>query len=56
MRRAPDKHKVANRKELAQRLGISPNALRIQAFRLRQRLEKGVASCLQEKQDKVDDR
>lgn len=37
--------KVAHRKELAQRLGLGLNALRIKAYRIRQRLYECVASC-----------
>ena len=53
---ATQEHKAENRKELAQRLGISLNELRVRAFRLRQRLKKCIDSCLQETRDKVDDR
>jgi DNA-directed RNA polymerase specialized sigma24 family protein len=39
--------KIANRKHLAERLSIPLNALRIRALRIRERLEKCVAACLE---------
>jgi DNA-directed RNA polymerase specialized sigma24 family protein len=39
--------KIANRKRLADRLGIPINALRIRVLRLRERLEGCVARCLE---------
>jgi DNA-directed RNA polymerase specialized sigma24 family protein len=39
-------NKLDNRKELAQSLGISPNALRLRVHRIRQGLENCVRSCL----------
>lgn len=38
--------KIKNRKRLAQQLGISPNALRNKALRLREKLEDCVCGCL----------
>jgi RNA polymerase sigma factor (sigma-70 family) len=38
--------KIKNREELARRLGIPPNALRIRAHRIRGRLEACVVDCL----------
>lgn len=43
--------KVDYRKELAESLGISLNALRVRTFRIRKVLEKCITSCLQEEQD-----
>lgn len=38
--------KIDHRKELAERLGLGLNALRLKAFRIRQRLHRCVAACL----------
>jgi DNA-directed RNA polymerase specialized sigma24 family protein len=38
--------KIANRHRLASRLQVAPNALRIRAHRIRQRLEACIQSCL----------
>jgi DNA-directed RNA polymerase specialized sigma24 family protein len=38
--------KIAHRKELAQRLGINTNALRVRARRIRATLEQCIESCL----------
>ena len=38
--------KIEHRKRLAERLGITPNALRIQAHRIRQFLQECVRQCL----------
>ena len=38
--------KINNRKQLAQRLGIGPNALRIRAHRVRDSLERCIDVCL----------
>ena len=40
--------KIDNRKELADRLGVAPNALRIRMHRLRTSLHDCVASCLKQ--------
>jgi len=39
--------RIVHRKELAVRLGIAPNALRLRAFRIRAGLQTCVESCLQ---------
>jgi DNA-directed RNA polymerase specialized sigma24 family protein len=41
--------KIQNRRELADRLGIPMNALRIRVFRIRERLETCVHECLEKK-------
>lgn len=41
--------KIENRKRLADRLGIAPNALRIRATRIRASLEDCIRECLQRK-------
>jgi DNA-directed RNA polymerase specialized sigma24 family protein len=41
--------KIASRKDLASRLGIELNALRIRAFRIRTALQKCVHDCLRQK-------
>lgn len=46
--------KVAKRVELAQSLGLSPNALRLRVHKIRQALEKCVRSCVQGENEKVD--
>jgi RNA polymerase sigma factor (sigma-70 family) len=43
---APDKMDKVRRKELANALGIPPNALRIRAYRIRVEVEKCVENCL----------
>jgi DNA-directed RNA polymerase specialized sigma24 family protein len=40
------RRKINNRKELARRLGIGPNALRIRAHRVRDGLEKCIDTCM----------
>jgi len=40
---------IENRKRLAERMGITPNALRVRADRVRNSLEKCVANCLKQK-------
>jgi DNA-directed RNA polymerase specialized sigma24 family protein len=40
--------KIDHRKELAERLGIAPNALRIRAHRIRVALQRCVLTCLDE--------
>jgi RNA polymerase sigma factor (sigma-70 family) len=40
------RRKINNRKELARRLGIGPNALRIRAHRVRDGLEKCIDVCM----------
>lgn len=40
--------KIDHRKELAQRLGVAPNALRIRAHRIRLTLQRCVLTCLDE--------
>ena len=40
---------IENRKRLAERVGITPNALRVRADRVRNSLEKCVANCLKQK-------
>jgi DNA-directed RNA polymerase specialized sigma24 family protein len=40
--------KIDRRKELAERLGIAPNALRIRAHRIRVALQRCVLDCLDE--------
>jgi DNA-directed RNA polymerase specialized sigma24 family protein len=40
---------IENRKRLAERLGVTPNALRVRADRVRNSLEKCVANCLKQK-------
>jgi DNA-directed RNA polymerase specialized sigma24 family protein len=41
-------HYVERRRDLAQKLGITPGALRVRIIRLREKLEKCVARCLGE--------
>jgi DNA-directed RNA polymerase specialized sigma24 family protein len=41
--------KIQNRRQLADRLGIPMNALRIRVFRIRERLETCVRQCLEKK-------
>ena len=41
-----ERQKINNRRDLAQQLGISPNALTIRACRIRDRLEACVSRCL----------
>ena len=41
-----EREKINNRRELAQQLGISPNALTIRACRIRDKLESCVSRCL----------
>lgn len=41
--------KIQNRRQLADRLGIPMNALRIRVFRIRERLETCVHTCLEKK-------
>jgi len=43
------KAKIDHRKELARRLGIALNALRIRVFRIRERLRKCVEDCLKQR-------
>lgn len=43
-----EREKINNRRELAQHLGISPNALSIRACRIRDKLEACVSRCLGE--------
>lgn len=40
---------IENRKRLAERMGVTPNALRVRADRIRNSLEKCVANCLKQK-------
>jgi len=40
--------RIANRKKLAKELGLSPNALRLQAHRLRKRVRLCLQKCLEE--------
>jgi DNA-directed RNA polymerase specialized sigma24 family protein len=40
--------RITNRKKLAQELGLSPNALRLQAHRLRKRVRLCLQKCLEE--------
>jgi hypothetical protein len=40
---------IENRKRLADRLGVTPNTLRVRADRIRNSLEKCVANCLKQK-------
>lgn len=40
---------IENRKRLAERIGITPNALRVRADRIRNSLQKCVADCLKQK-------
>jgi DNA-directed RNA polymerase specialized sigma24 family protein len=44
---------IENRKRLAERMGITPNALRVRADRVRNSLEKCVANCLKQKGTKA---
>jgi RNA polymerase sigma factor (sigma-70 family) len=44
--------KVGHRKELAEKLRLDANALRVRAFRVRQALEKCVRTCLDNKEFK----
>jgi RNA polymerase sigma factor (sigma-70 family) len=44
--RAEGKEKIQKRKELAEKLGIAPNALRIRAYRIRQALQECVENCI----------
>ncbi len=47
--------KIDHRKELAQRMGIGPNALRIQIHRIRTSLEQCVIECVKKlRQDETD--
>jgi DNA-directed RNA polymerase specialized sigma24 family protein len=46
--------KVTKRVELAQRLGVSSNALRLRVHKIRQALEKCVRSCVQDEKNHVD--
>ena len=41
--------KIEQRKQLAEKLGIAPNALRIRAFRIRTSLQECVENCLKRK-------
>ena len=43
--------KIVNRKKLAERIGIAPNALRIKAHRIRTELRKCVEQCLEDEQE-----
>ena len=40
---------IENRKRLAERMGVTPNALRVRANRVRNNLQKCVANCLKQK-------
>jgi hypothetical protein len=40
---------IENRKRLAERMGVTLNALRVRADRVRNSLEKCVANCLKQK-------
>ena len=40
---------IENRKKLAERMGVTPNALRVRADRIRNNLQKCVANCLKQK-------
>jgi RNA polymerase sigma factor (sigma-70 family) len=40
---------IENRKRLAERMGVTPNALRVRADRIRNNLQKCVANCLKQK-------
>ena len=52
--RVVDKGKVLDaRRELAQSLGISLNALRVRVHRIRRDLEKCISSCLQHEQEQA---
>jgi len=42
-----DQTNINHRHHLAQKLGLTPNTLRVRAFRIRQRLQKCVQNCLQ---------
>lgn len=44
---AEDQTNINHRHHLAQKLGLTPNTLRVRAFRIRQRLQKCVLDCLQ---------
>ena len=46
--------KIEHRKELARRLGIDTNALRVRAHRIRVSLEKCIERCLEEAADEMD--
>jgi DNA-directed RNA polymerase specialized sigma24 family protein len=48
--REQQRAKIKLRKELAERLGIPLNALRIRAHRIRAKLEECVVNCLQQSQ------
>jgi DNA-directed RNA polymerase specialized sigma24 family protein len=48
---AEGRDKIERRKWLADKLGISPNALRIKAFRIRIALQKCVKECLEKSLD-----
>ena len=45
--RAEKKVKIANRRELGERVGVSSNALRVRIFRMREHLEKCICRCLE---------
>jgi RNA polymerase sigma factor (sigma-70 family) len=42
-----DQTNINHRNHLAQKLGLTPNTLRVRAFRIRHRLQKCVQDCLQ---------
>jgi DNA-directed RNA polymerase specialized sigma24 family protein len=46
---AEGRAKIDERKHLAEKLGIAPNALRIRAFRIRTALQECVENCLERK-------
>ena len=45
---ADGREKIEKRKQLADELGIAPNALRIRAYRIRAALQKCVAQCVED--------
>jgi RNA polymerase sigma factor (sigma-70 family) len=44
---AEGREKIEHRKQLAERLGIAPNALRIRAYRIRAALQKCLDECME---------
>jgi len=45
---ADGRQKIEERKQLAEELGIAPNALRIRAYRIRAALQKCLEKCVED--------
>jgi len=45
--------KITHRKKIAERRKVSPNALRLECFRIRERLRSCVVSCVEQKQNRI---